>query len=67
MNKVYIVAGDNGFGNSGTCVFGLYPTEALAKARISQLKADEEGCKYMYFEEVEVGPQGGDFTFYIEG
>lgn len=67
MTKVYIVAGDNGFGNSGNCVFGLYPTKELAQARIEQLEADQEGCQYMYFEEVEVGPQGGDFEFFIEG
>ena len=63
MKKIWIVAGDNGMGNSGNAVFGLYPTEAQAKARIKQLKKDEAGCEYMYYDQVEVG----DFCFSVEG
>jgi hypothetical protein len=71
MNTVYIVAGDNGAGNSGNAVFGLYPTEALAKARLDSLRKlfdeGEDGAEYMYIQTVEVGPEGGDCRVLIEG
>jgi hypothetical protein len=71
MNTVYIVAGDNGFGNSGNCVFGLYPTQELAEARLKRLEElrdeGEDGAEYMYIQTVEVGPEGGDCRVYIEG
>jgi hypothetical protein len=71
MNTVYIVAGDNGAGNSGNCVFGLYPTEALAEARIERLRElyaeGEDGAEHMYIQTVEVGAEGADCHLYIEG
>jgi hypothetical protein len=71
MNKVYIVAGDNGLGNSGNCVFGLYPTEVLAEARLARLeelfKEGEDGAEHMYIQTVEVGPEGADCHLYISG
>jgi hypothetical protein len=71
MNTVYIVAGDNGSGNSGNCVFGLYPTQGLADARLAKLKKlyeeGEDGAEYMYIQTVKVGPEGADCNLYIEG
>ena len=71
MNTVYIVAGDNGSGNSGNCVFGLYPTQALADARLAKLTGlyaeGEDGAEYMYIQTVEVGSEGADCNVYIGG
>jgi hypothetical protein len=71
QTKVFIVAGDNGMGNSGTCVFGLYPTRELADARLAAMavlfEEGEDGCEYMYILETQVGPNGGDCSLYIEG
>lgn len=63
MNKLWIVAGDNGCGNSGNTVFGLYLTKEQAVARVKQLKDDDAGCEYMYYDEVQLG----DFKFSVEG
>jgi hypothetical protein len=65
MTKVYIVAGDNGMGNSGHVVLGLYPTEELALKRMAECK-DEEAY-YVYYDVVEVGADGADFRFLIGG
>ena len=67
MTKVWIVGGDNGFGNSGNRIFGIYPTKELAKARIQQLKKNGGGTEYMYYQEFTVGVNGGDFVFHVEG
>lgn len=66
MTKVYIVAGDNGSGNSGHVVLGMYPTEELAQKR--QKFAEAEGmAEFVYYEEFQVGADGADFEFYVEG
>jgi len=71
MTTVYIVAGDNGAGNSGNCILGLYPTQALADARLDRLKElyeeGEDGCEYMYIQTVEVSPEGADCRVAVEG
>jgi len=65
MNKVYIVAGDNGMGNSGHVVLGLYPTEELALKRMAECK--EEEAEYVYYDVVEVGPEGAACRVNIGG
>jgi hypothetical protein len=71
MNEVYIVAGDNGSGNSGNAVFGLYPTKQLAEARLNRLRKlyeeGEDGTEHMYIQMVEVGPEGADCRVAVEG
>jgi hypothetical protein len=67
MNTVYVVAGDNGMGNSGNAVFGIYPTEALAKARVKVLKA-EGAAEYIYWDVIDnVGPEGADCNIQVCG
>ena len=66
MTKVYIVGGDNGMGNSGTGVFGMYPTEELAQARVKFLEQNDF-AEYLYYEAFEVGPNGADFEFNLGG
>lgn len=66
MSKIYIVAGDNGMGNSGHCVFGLYPTEELAKNRVAVLE-EEGAAEYVYYDSFEYSEQGSDFQFHVEG
>jgi hypothetical protein len=65
MNKVYIVAGDNGSGNSGNVVLGLYPTQELAEKRVEQCRGVE--AEYVYFSVVEVGAEGADCRVAVEG
>ena len=44
-SEIWLVLGDNGKGNSGNGIFGIYPTEALARRRLKALEEDEEdGC-----------------------
>ena len=64
--KIYLVGGDNGAGNSGHCVFGIYPTEALAQARVAALEADG-AADFIYYQEFVTGPNGADFEFHVEG
>jgi hypothetical protein len=65
MNKVYIVAGDNGLGNSGNVVLGLYPTQELAEKRVAECQGVE--AEYVYFSVVEVGAEGADCRVAVEG
>jgi hypothetical protein len=65
MNKVYIVAGDNGMGNSGHVVLGLYPTQELAEKRVAECEGVE--AEYVYFDVVEVGAEGADCRVAVEG
>jgi hypothetical protein len=65
MNKVYIVAGDNGDGNSGNVVLGLYPTQELAEKRVAECRGIE--AEYVYFSVVEVGAEGADCRVAVEG
>jgi hypothetical protein len=58
MNKVYIVAGDNGLGNSGNVVLGLYPTQDLAEKRVEECRGVE--AEYVYFDVVEVSAEGAN-------
>ena len=62
--KVYFVLGDNGLGNSGNAVFGIYPTLELAQARLAYLKGEynqgESGAEYMWISLLDVGPDGAD-------
>lgn len=66
MSKIYIVAGDNGSGNSGHVVLGLYPTAELAEDRY-QMAMALGLAEYVYWKCIEVGPEGADCEFYIEG
>jgi hypothetical protein len=65
MNKVFIVMGDNGSGNSGNVVLGLYPTEELARKRVSECQGEQ--AEYVYFDVVEVGEAGADCRVAVEG
>jgi hypothetical protein len=65
MNKVYIVAGDNGLGNSGNVVLGLYPTQDLAEKRVAEATGVE--AEYVYFDVVEVGAEGANCRVAVEG
>jgi hypothetical protein len=65
MNKVYIVAGDNGLGNSGNVVLGLYPTEELARKRVAECEGVE--AEFVYFDVVEVGAEGANCRVTVEG
>jgi hypothetical protein len=65
--KVYMVLGDNGLGNSGNAVFGLYPTLTLAEDRIRRLEEEEEAAQYMYIKTVDYGPNGGDCFAWVCG
>ena len=72
MNTFYIVVGDNGSGNSGNAVFGIYPTEALAEARIKVLQDlyedGEGGAEYVYMDKIEnVGTKGADCDISVCG
>ena len=60
--KVYFVLGDNGLGNSGNAVFGIYPTLELAQARLANLryKEGEAGAEYMWISLLDEGPDGAD-------
>jgi len=66
MTKIYLVGGDNGAGNSGHTVFGIYPTEALAQARVAALEA-VGAAEYIYYQGFVTGPEGADFKFSVEG
>jgi hypothetical protein len=69
--QVFLVLGDNGGGNSGNSVFGVYPTQELAEARVAKLealyKAGEDGCECMWVDMVSVGAEGADCRIPVEG
>ena len=66
MTSVFLVLGDNGLGNSGAAVFGMYPTKALAEARIKDVNERGDGCDCLYvFEVKDVGPEGKDFVAWV--
>jgi hypothetical protein len=71
MNKVYIVYGDDGFDGHGATVYGMYPTESQAKARVADLerlyKAGEDGNRFLGYSMVEVGSNGSDIRIQIGG
>jgi len=60
-SQIWLVLGDNGKGNSGNGIFGIYPTEELATQRLKTLEEDEEeGCRWMWVDMVEAGAEGVD-------
>ena len=64
MQKVYIVRFGNGYNQPESYILGLYPTQALAEARIAELTSDDvdEGGwdpDEVWTDVVEVGPKGG--------
>ena len=69
--SIFMVLGDNGGGNSGNAVFGLYPTQELAEKRLRHLQVlfenGEDGAEYMWITEVLVGPEGVDCCVPVEG
>jgi hypothetical protein len=71
MNKVYIVYGDDGFDGHGAVVYGMYPTESAAAARVADLErlyeAGEDGNQFLGYRMVEVGAGGSDFRLQIGG
>ena len=72
LTKIYMVLGDNGAGNGGSTVFGLYPSRQLAEKRLCVLRAlyaeeYEDGTEYMWISQVGVGPEGGDCSIPVEG
>ena len=73
MNKaeVFFVLGDNGKGNSGNAIFGMYPTEELALKRLQFLekeyKEGDDGAEYMWIDKAVVGPMGADLDIAVCG
>ena len=69
--SIFMVLGDNGSGNSGNAVFGLYPTQSLAEKRLKHLEHryenGEDGAEYMWITQVFTGPQGVDCCVPVEG
>ena len=69
--SIFMVLGDNGDGNSGHTVFGLYPTQELAEKRLNHLEHryenGEDGAEYMWITQVFTGPQGVDCSVPVEG
>ncbi len=66
MTKVYIVRGEQS-GAPESIIFGVYPTEALAAARVEFLEDDEAeewSLDYVWFDVVTVGPNGADCEIY---
>jgi len=60
--KVFIVRAENG-GCPESYIMGVYPTEALAQARIDAIESNyiEEFCfEYVWFQTVNVGAEGAD-------
>ena len=62
MTKIYIVSGENG-GAPEKFIMGVYPTEALARARMEVIKGEDYGLEYVWFDVVEVGANGADCEF----
>ena len=62
MNKVYIVRYGSGSYEPENYIFGLYPTQALADARIRAMTSEDEGWDpdEIWTDVVEVGAQGAD-------
>jgi len=58
-SQIWLVLGDNGKGNSGNGIFGIYPTEELATQRLKALE-EEEYCEWMWVDMVEAGAEGVD-------
>jgi len=72
MNKVYIVYGDDGLDGHGATLYGMYPTEDAAAARLAYLERLYEaelgdGNRFMGYRMVEVGAGGSDFRLQIGG
>jgi len=69
--SIFMVLGDNGFGNSGNMIFGLYPTQELAEKRLRHLQVlfenGEDGAEYMWIKQVFTGPAGVDCRVAVEG
>jgi hypothetical protein len=66
MTTVYLVLGDNGFGNSGNVVLGMYPTADLALRRADDVESDGER-ENVWIQQVEVGPNGSALYVPVEG
>ena len=62
MQKVYIVRFGCGHTQPESYILGLYPTKALADARIQVLTSEDEGWDpdEIWTDVVEVGAQGAD-------
>ena len=65
MNKTSIFIVQAEHPNGCSKIYGAYPTEALALARCYVLTDDDNayGLEYAWFDEVVVGPDGGDYEF----
>jgi hypothetical protein len=70
-SEIWLVLGDNGKGNSGNGIYGIYPTEALATRRLKALEdawnKGEDGCEFMWVDMVEVGAEGADCDIAVCG
>jgi hypothetical protein len=63
MNSIFIVRAESG-GCPESYIMGVYPTKELAYKRITFLENDMEyGFEYVWFDEILVGPDGGDCEF----
>jgi len=62
MNKVYIVRWGTGYEQPESYIFGLYPTQELADARIAAMTSEDEGWdpRQIWTDVIEVGTNGAD-------
>lgn len=71
MNKVYIVYGDDGLDGHGAVVYGMYPKEEAAAARVADLErlyeAGEDGNRFLGYSMVYLFAGGSDFRLQIGG
>ena len=65
MTKIYIVRGETS-GAPESIIYGVYPTEELAKARVLVLTSEfgDYGHDFVWFDIVNVGPNGADCALY---
>ena len=60
--KVYIVRFGQGYNQPESYILGLYPTQALADARVAAMTGEDEGFDpdETWVDVIEVGPNGAD-------
>ena len=62
MTSIFIVRAEDR-GAPESIIYGVYPTVALAEARIAVLEGEDFGHDYAWYDEVKVGPNGADCEF----
>ena len=59
MTSIFIVRAENS-GAPESTIYGVYPTVELAQARMEVVQGEDFGYDIVFFDEVKVGPNGGD-------